>query len=147
MKQKLILTTGTARVKTGFLTSKEVRGFVVLKATNMPAQEFYTKENLDELTDMGIEYEIKYKHKIWRWRRWFCEDREIIKPILTCGVELPQVNKGDIMKNINWDEEWEELTQELIRQGLILLITNWMVSASGNMSLTIRQLEATVTIL
>ena len=64
MKQKLILTTGTATIKTGLFTSKEIRGFVVIKATNMPAQEFYTKEELDEMTDMGIEYEIKYKHKI-----------------------------------------------------------------------------------
>ena len=60
MKQKLILAKGTARVKTGFLRTKQVKGYVVIKAVNFVAEPFYLKEDLDILTDMGIQYEVKF---------------------------------------------------------------------------------------
>jgi hypothetical protein len=61
LKQHLVLVSGSAVIKgkSFFSFGKKVTGFVVIKSYNYPAQDFYTKEDLDELTDMGITYEVK----------------------------------------------------------------------------------------
>ena len=62
IKQHIILTKGHLTIKKQTLFSAErVReGYKPVKAINFVAKDFYLLEDLDELTEMGITYEIKY---------------------------------------------------------------------------------------
>ena len=64
-KQHIILTEGekTIREQSFFRGRKFEKGYVPVKATNFPAKDFYKQEDLDELTEMGVSYEIKYGEK------------------------------------------------------------------------------------
>ena len=61
MKQTIILVPATAERKVGIFKKETIKGFRVVKAVNYPAHPFYTEDELDELTDMGINYEIKFE--------------------------------------------------------------------------------------
>jgi hypothetical protein len=60
MKQTITLVPATVERKVGIFKKETIEGYKVTKSTNYPADNFYTKKELDELTDMGITYDIKY---------------------------------------------------------------------------------------
>ena len=60
IKQHLVLKRGqkVIKEKSFFRKAEYLQGYFVKKAINFPANAFYSLNELDELNDMGITYEV-----------------------------------------------------------------------------------------
>ena len=64
IKQSITFVKGTADKKVGIFKKEKVVVYITVKAVNYPANNVYTEYELDQLTDLGVNYEILYKsHK------------------------------------------------------------------------------------